>query len=138
MIALVGCSADAIDSPQKFFPGSVETNWDECSKFGQVGNEVAICASTGLLPGASSPSYNIQFSIPSPAHVRIAVFDEHAALVKVLFDADEPATLQGSFRVPPISWNFTDVSGRKAPAGDYRVYFRTGDFTSKSDVVVEE
>ena len=135
--SLVGCSADGIHSPQKFFPGSRLTSWDACSKFGEVGNEVAICATTGLLPGATSASYNIQFALPAPAHVRIAVFDEHAALVRVLFDADEPATLQGSFRVPPISWDFTDAAGHRVPSGDYRLYFQTGDFTSTSDVTVE-
>jgi hypothetical protein len=137
LAALVGCSADDIHSPQKFFPGSRLTNWEACSKFGEVGNEVAICASTGLMPGASSPSYNIQFALPAPAHVRIAVFNEHAEPVRVIFDQDEPATLQGVFRLPPIIWDFTDESGRRVPAGDYRLYFQSGDFTSTSDVEVE-
>src|SRR6267142_4352873 len=71
VIALVGCSADGIHSPQKFFPGSTRTSWDACDpKFGQVGNEVVICASTGLMPGASAPSYNMQFALPAPVHVR--------------------------------------------------------------------
>jgi hypothetical protein len=138
VLAVVGCSADGIHTPQKFFPGSTRTSWEECNKFGQIGNEVAICASTGLLPNSTSASYNIQFSIPSPAHIRIAVFDEHAALVKVLFDADEPATLQGSFRIPPISWDFKDASGQPVPAGDYRLYFQSGEFTSTSDVRIDE
>jgi hypothetical protein len=102
-----------------------------------VGNEVVICAVTGLLPGASAPSYIIQFALPSPGHVRIAVFNDHAELVKVVFDQDEPATLQGSWRVPPVSWDFTDASGHRVPAGDYRLYFQTGQFTSTSDVAVE-
>jgi len=137
LVALVGCTSEDIHAPQKFFPGSRLTNWDECSKFGQVGNEVAICASTGLMPGATAPSYNIQFAIPAPAHVRIAVFDEHAKLIKILLDQDEPATLQGAFRLPPVSWDFNDASGHRVPEGDYRIYFQTGDFTSTSDVAVE-
>lgn len=136
-IALVGCSADGIHSTQKFFPGSRLTAWDECSKFGQTGNTVAICATRGLLPGATRPSYNISFFIPSPQHVRIAVFDEHATLVKVIFDADEPATLSGSFRIPPVPWDFTDAAGHPVPAGPYRLYFQAGDFLSTSDVTVE-
>lgn len=137
VVALVGCSADGIHSPQKFFPGSERTSWEGCDKFGQPGNEVTICASTGLRPGASTPSYNIEFSIPSAEHVRIAVFNEHAALVKVLFDAEEPPTPQGSFRVPPVSWDFTDARGERVPPGDYRLYFQAGDFISTSDVEVE-
>jgi hypothetical protein len=89
------------------------------------------------MPGATSPSYNIQFALPEPTHVQIAVFDEHAKRVRLLFDQDEPATLQGQFRQPPISWNFTDADGHPVPAGDYRIYFSAGDFTSTSDLVVE-
>lgn len=136
-IALVGCSADGIHSTQKFFPGSQRTSWDECSKFGSTSNEFAICAQTGLLPGALSPSYNIDFFIPTAQHVRIAVFDEHATLVKVLFDADEPATLSGTFRLPVIPWDFTDAKGSRVPAGTYRLYFQAGSFISTSDVDVE-
>lgn len=136
-IALVGCSADGIHSPQKFFPGSTLTSWDECSKFGVTGNTIAICATTGTLPGHSTSSYNVNFFIPSPAHVKIAVFDEHAALVKVVFDADEPATLSGTFRVPPVPWDYTDAAGRRVPDGPYRLYFQAGTFVSTSDVTVE-
>ena len=89
------------------------------------------------MPNASAPSYNIQFSIPSPAHVRIAAFDQNAALVRVVFDADEPATIGGAFRTPTLSWNFDDASGRRVAPGDYRLYFQSGDFVSTSDVVVE-
>jgi hypothetical protein len=89
------------------------------------------------MPGANAPSYNIQFSLPSPAHVRIVAFDEHATLVRVVFDQDEPATLMGEFRLPPVVWNFDDASGRRVPPGDYRLYFLSGDFLSTSDVEVE-
>lgn len=69
--------------------------------------------------------------------MRIAVFDEHAALVKVVFDADEPATLSGTFRTPPVPWDYTDAQGRRVPDGPYRLYFQSGDFISTSDVTVE-
>lgn len=133
--ALVGCNSDGIHSPQKFFPGSQLTSWDECGKFSQSGNAVTICASDWVLPGAATSSYNIQFAIPSADHVRIAVFNENAALVKVLFDADEPPTFPGTFRTPPISWNYTDARGARVRSGDYRVYFQAGNFVSTSDVV---
>jgi hypothetical protein len=137
VIALVGCSADGIHSPQKFFPSGTLTSWDSCDKNTQAGNAIMLCASTGLIAGASAPSYNIEFALPSPSHVRIAVFDERAALVKVIFDQDEPATLDGSFRLPPISWDFTDAAGRHVPAGTYRLYFQAEQFLSTSDVVVD-
>ena len=136
-ISLVGCSADGVYSPQKFFPGSQPTSWDACGKFGVAGNEVKICASTGILPGATVASYNIQFALPHPAHVRIAIFDSKAALVRVLLDGDEPATLPGYFRTPPVPWDYTDESGKLVGAGDYRAYFETEQFLSTSDLEVE-
>jgi hypothetical protein len=69
--------------------------------------------------------------------VTIGVFDTHAKLVKYLLDDDEPATLPGQFRQPPVVWDFTDDSGHRVPDGDYRVYFQSGEFLSTSDVVVE-
>jgi hypothetical protein len=57
--------------------------------------------------------------------------------VKVLFDAEEPATLAGQLRSPPIIWDFTDAEGKRVPDGDYRLYFESGDFLSTSDVTVE-
>jgi hypothetical protein len=69
--------------------------------------------------------------------VTIGVFDTHAKLVKTLLNDDEPATLPGQFRQPPIVWDFTDDGGNHVPDGDYRVYFQSGDFLSTSDVAVE-
>ena len=69
--------------------------------------------------------------------MRIVVFNAHAALVKALFDADEPATLPGQLRAPPIIWDFTDDEGNRVPDGDYRLYFESGDFLSTSDVTIE-
>jgi hypothetical protein len=135
-VALVGCSADGIDAPQKFFPGSQLTSWSACDKFSGISDKVQICASLGLLPGATETTYNISFSLPNDAHVLIAVFDDRAALVKVLHDQDEPATLPGFFRSPPIAWDFTDASGNPVKHGDYRLYFKTGSFQSASDIQV--
>lgn len=96
-----------------------------------------ICAYTGLLPGQTVPSYNIQFSLPGSSHVRIVVFDSKAAQVTVLLDADEPATLPGQFRSPPISWNYTDADGQRVPQGNYRIYFQAGEIVSSSDLEVD-
>jgi hypothetical protein len=133
-LALAGCSSDGIHERQAFFPGSTLTAWSACDKFTGTSDVVQICASNGLLPGATKISYNISFTLPNEAHVHIAVFDRHAALVKVLFDGDEPATLPGFFRTPPIPWDYTDAKGAPVPAGAYRLYFKSGTFQSSSDV----
>jgi hypothetical protein len=135
-VALVGCNSDAIHERQTFFPGSTLTSWERCDKFTGISDDIQICASTGLLPGATTPTYNISFSLPNDAHVLIAVFDRYAKLVKVLLDADEPATLPGFFRQPPVAWDYTDAAGARVPPGDYRFYFKSGDTQSTSDVVV--
>jgi hypothetical protein len=135
-VALVGCSSDGIHERQTFFPGSTLTSWSACDKFTGTTDVIQICASNGYLAGSTTLTYNISFSLPNDAHVRIAVFDSHAALVKVLIDQDEPATLPGFFRSPPIAWDFTDTAGHRVPPGDYRLYFKSGEFQSSSDVEV--
>jgi 5-hydroxyisourate hydrolase-like protein (transthyretin family) len=99
-----------------------------------TGNEILICASVGLLPGSTAPSYNINFWLPASTHVLISVFDSQAAFVKTLLDDDEPSNLPGQFRVPPVTWNYTDSDGKRVASGDYRIYFKAGDYLSTSDV----
>ena len=38
LAALAGCSADNVNSPLEFFPGSQATSWADCGKFGNGGN----------------------------------------------------------------------------------------------------
>lgn len=134
--ALVGCNSDAIHGRQPFFPGSTLTSWAACDKFSGITDVIQICAANGLLPGASQQTYNISFSLPNDASVLIAVFDSRAALVKVLLNASETATLPGFFRQPPIAWDFTDANGVRVPSGAYRLYFKSGPFQSTSDLEV--
>jgi len=135
--AILGCSADNVNSPLEFFPGSERTSWADCGKFGGGGNEIQVCAALLNQPGTSTPaSYSISFFLPSPGEVLIAVYDSHGALIKVLFNASEPATI-GTFRTPPIEWDLTDAGGARVPGGDYRVYMRVGNnFLSSSDVTI--
>ena len=135
-LALIGCSADNVDAPLEFFPGSQRTSWEDCGKFGGGGNDVLVCAGFSNAPGTTTPIlYSISFFLPSPSDVRIVVFDSHAVLVKVLLNDLEPATI-GPFRQPPIDWDLTDASGNRVPSGDYRVYMRAGTFLSSSDVTI--
>ena len=137
-LALVGCNSNPIHARQPFFPGSELTSWSACGdKFSGASSGIAICASVYASPAGTVPTYNISFSLPNDAHVLIAVFDGTAELVKVLLDQDELASPPGFFRQPPVAWDFKDASGHGVPAGNYRVYFKSGDFQSTSDVVVE-
>ena len=131
---ILGCSADNVDSPLVFFPGSERTSWDDCGKFGGGGDLVQVCAALINVPNTNVPaSYSISFFLPTPSHVLIEVFDAHGALVKVLLDDSEPATI-GPFRTPPVEWDLTNAQGAPVPHGDYRVYMSAGQFLSSSDV----
>ena len=135
--AALGCSSDNMDSPLVFFPGSERTSWADCGKFGNGGSEIQICAGLVNQPGTTIPaSYSISFFLPSPQDVRIAVYDSHGALVRVLLNDEEPATI-GQFRTPPIDWDLKNAAGTRVPAGDYRVYMKAGDsYLSSSDLAL--
>lgn len=136
-VALVlGCSADNVNSPLEFFPGSERTSWEDCGKFGNGGNQVQVCAAFVNQSGTNTPvGYSISFYLPRPLDVLIAVYDSHGALVRVLLNDSEPATI-GAFRTPPVDWDLTDARGNRVKGGDYRVYLRAGDFLSSSDVTL--
>jgi hypothetical protein len=66
--------------------------------------------------------------------VLLAVFDARGALVRTLLDEDQSAVPLGVWLT--VEWRFTDDAGQRVPSGDYRAYFRAGDFVSSSDVEV--
>ena len=137
LATVLGCSAQEVNSPLDFFPGSQPTSWAVCDKFGAAGDHVQVCASLVNAPGTQTAiSYSISFFLPRTLHVRLAAFDAHGALVKVLLDGEESATI-GQYRTPPIIWDFTDSRGARVPRGNYRCYIAAGpDFVSSSDVAV--
>jgi hypothetical protein len=134
-LLLAGCSSDNLYDPQKFFPGRDRHGWEDCSdKFGPNGTGIQICAF--YFPNPLAPTaYAMSYHIPNDEHVRLSVYDQHAVLYQVLLDQDQLANLpEVSY---PITWVFTDAVGRKiVPSGNYRLYFRAGDFVSSSDVTV--
>ncbi len=137
LIFLPGCSANGLNSPLNFFPGAERSSWSACDKFGATGNDVQVCATFIRDPNTNAATaYSISFYVPRTLHVHLAVFDTHGALVTLLLDGDELATI-GQYRTPPIVWRFTDARGVRVPAGNYRCYLSAGpDFLSFSDVEV--
>ena len=134
--AALGCSADNVDSPLVFFPGSQRTSWEDCGKFLSPGNEVLVCAGFANQLGTNIPIYSISFYLPRTLDVRIAVYDSHGAMVRLLLNDEEPATI-GQFRTPPVEWDLKNSAGTRVPAGDYRVYMKAGDsFLSSSDLAI--
>ncbi len=135
---VAGCSSDNLYDPQKFFPGHDATGWNDCqSKFGPPpGTAVQICASLYYPPGSSvATAYEMAYFLPENAHVLLAVYDEHALWVKTLLDQDVQANPDNQ-TFYPIAWDFTDAAGRRVKSGDYRLYFRVGDYITSSDVAV--
>jgi len=137
LLVASGCSSDAIYGPQTFFPGGNRHSWSDCEKFASGSADVQICAGYSYLPGGidlTPQSYVISYYIASDQHVLLSVFDSRGALVRTLIDQDQSAVPQGSWL--NFDWKFTDGAGTRVPPGDYRLYFRAGDFVSSSDVTV--
>lgn len=137
LLVISGCSSDAIYGPQTFFPGSNLHSWSDCEKFNSGTANVQVCAGYTYLPGGldlTPQSYVISYYVANDEHVHLAAFDARGALVRTLIDQDVPAVPYGSWLT--ITWNFTNDAGVRVPSGDYRLYFRAGDFTSSSDVTV--
>ena len=135
---VAGCSSDNLYDPQKFFPGKDAHGWNDCqSKFGPPpGTATQICATLNFPPGSAVPtSYDMAYFLPETQHVLLVVYDEHAIWVRTLLDQDVPANPDNN-RFYPISWDFTDAAGRRVKSGDYRLYFRAGDYITSSDVAV--
>jgi hypothetical protein len=138
LLSLVGCSSDAVYGPQTFFPGSSRTSWDNCQKFNTPSPVPQVCAGFTLPQGGldlTPIDYTISFFLPEPAYVRISVFNAKGALVKLLLEGSEPA-VDPQANWPTVVWNFTDAAGQRVATGDYRIYFRAGDFVTSSDVAV--
>jgi hypothetical protein len=133
---ILGCSAENVHSPLEFFPGSEPTSWEDCGKFGSGGNDIQVCAAVVNQPGTNTPiGYSISFYLPSPSDVLIAAYDSRGALVRVLLNSSEPATI-GQFRTPPVEWDLKDSQGVRVEGGHYRVYMRAGEFLSSSDLTL--
>ena len=133
LLAIAGCSADEVHSPLAFFPGAERSSWSDCDKFGTSGDEVLVCAALNIPSTSTIPtSYSISIYVPGSLHVRLSVFDSHAALVRVLLDRD----VDFAGLMPDVVWDFKDAQGRRVPKGDYRCYLSAGDHLSSSDVEV--
>ena len=137
LLALSGCSSDAIYGPQTFFPGGNRHSWSDCEKFSSGTAEVQICAGYTYPQGGidlSPLSYTISYSIANDQHILLRVFDAQGVVVRTLLDQDQPAVPVGTWLT--VDWPFTNDAGIRVAPGDYRAYFRAGDFVSSSDVAV--
>jgi hypothetical protein len=73
----------------------------------------------GARPNPFAASTEIPYTLPSPSHVSVRVYDVTGRLVRTLLDATRPA---GAGRV---TWDGRDASGRSAPTGVYFVKLTT-------------
>lgn len=72
-------------------------------------------------PNPFNPQVTIAFDLAAPARARLAVFDLHGALVRVLVDADLAVGRQS------VRWDGRDDAGRALPSGAYFARFEAGD-----------
>ena len=71
----------------------------------------------------------LRFSLGTPAHVRLSLYDVGGRLVRVLMDRERPA---GSYDAP---WNGLDASGHAAPGGIYFAKLEAGDLLATRKLV---
>jgi hypothetical protein len=89
--------------------------------------------SIAFSPGRPNPfgeSTTLGYALPRQSSVRMSVFDAAGHLVRTLVDGMQPA---GSHSV---TWNGTDLSGRRAPVGIYMVVLNIGGEVHRQKVML--
>jgi hypothetical protein len=84
-----------------------------------------------VLPNPTSGRTGVRYGLPRPAEVSLSVYSAAGTLVR---------TLAGGTQNPgwySVTWDGTDLRGRKVGAGVYLVRFEAGSFTSTRKLVVQ-
>jgi flagellar hook assembly protein FlgD len=72
----------------------------------------------------------IRFSLPSPSHVALAVFDPAGHRVRTLVGTERPAGLHS------VIWDGTNAHGKRMPAGVYFYRLSAGSFKDQGRMVL--
>ena len=81
-------------------------------------------------PNPSSGPIEIQFGLPRPSHVNLAIHDLSGRLIRILFEGKRRA---GIYRV---HWNGRDQSGEEVSSGIYFYRLEVGDFTATRKLIL--
>jgi hypothetical protein len=73
-----------------------------------------------VFPNPFKDRAHIQYTLNSPVHVQLSIYDQSGRQVKKLVDTTQP---KGKFAV---TWNGTDTQGRRLPEGNYYSILKTG------------
>jgi hypothetical protein len=89
-------------------------------------------ALTSVMPNPSNPSSTVHYSVATPGHVSIVVYDIAGRHVRILVDAIQSAGPHWT------SWNGRDDAGRAVASGVYLVRMRAGDVQSTKKIALLE
>jgi hypothetical protein len=95
-----------------------------------VGDTPAFTKLHGNFPNPFNPKTTIQFSLSSPAHVNLAVYDISGRLVKQL--ANERLAAQDY----AIEWNGRNEAGHQVASGVYFYKLQAGDYSATEKMVM--
>jgi hypothetical protein len=73
-----------------------------------------------VFPNPFKHRAHIHYTLSSPTHVQLSIYDQSGRQVKNLVNTTQP---KGTFRV---TWNGTDTQGRRVPEGNYYSILKTG------------
>lgn len=71
-------------------------------------------------PSPSSAGTSVQFRLPQPGRVTLAVYGVNGAMIRLLAAGDYPEGVHA------VAWDRADGSGRRAPPGIYWVHVSSG------------
>ncbi len=109
-------------------------NWNNESDFSQeVSGKAAVHFQSAVspkvfvlfqnYPNPFNPTTTIRYSVPSPATVRLSIFDHRGRLVQTLHNGHDEAGLHS------FLWNGRNLRGEDVASGTYFVRLRAGGFS---------
>jgi len=81
-------------------------------------------------PNPFNPVTTLRYSLPSYAHVTIAIYDLNGKEINQIVNSNQPAGFQS------VVWNATDYFGRSVGAGVYLYQIQAGDFKDTRKMVL--
>jgi len=83
-------------------------------------------------PNPFNPETRIEYSLPGPSDVNLAVFDVQGRKVRVLVDGQQDAGIK------VVTWNGCDENGSRVSSGVYFYRLQAGDYAETKKMVLEK
>ncbi len=84
----------------------------------------------GNYPNPFNPETTIEYQLPRPGRVQVAIYNLAGQLIRTLFDAQQPA---GRFK---LNWEGKDDFGNSVASGEYLYQLHAGDFSMTKKMIL--